>query len=116
MAVLDAWQAGRPPEEGVGAKKDVHLVDKQRIPGQKLLRYQVLGEVAADHARGFAVRVTLAGPDEEKVIRLLAVGLDPLWVFRQEDFDLISHWMHPMKPAGEAPKEGSKDTSKGQAP
>jgi hypothetical protein len=95
-AVLDAWRDGRPPEEGVGPRRDVHVVDNQRRPGQRLVRYEIIGEVTSDRARGFAVRLTLAGPDEEKVVRLLAVGLDPLWVFRQEDFEMISHWMHPM--------------------
>lgn len=95
-AVLDAWRDGRPPEEGVGPRRDVHVVDKQRRPGQKLAGYDLLGEVAADKARGFAVRLTLENPDERPVVRFLVVGIEPLWVFRQEDFEMISHWMHPM--------------------
>ena len=101
-AVLDAWRDGHPQGEGVGPRGDVHVVDSQRRPGQKLARYEILGEVSADRARAFAVRLTLTGPDEEKVVRLLAVGLDPLWVFRQEDFEMISHWMHPMDEASDA--------------
>lgn len=101
-AVLDAWREGQPLGEGVGPRGDVHVVDNQRRAGQKLARYEILGEVSADHARAFAVRLILTGPDEEKVVRLLAVGLDPLWVFRQEDFEMIAHWMHPMDEASEA--------------
>jgi hypothetical protein len=95
-AVLDAWRDGRSPGDGVGPRGDIHVVDHQRRPGQKLTRYEILGEVAADDARAFAVRLTFTDPDEEQVARLLAVGLDPLWVFRQEDFEMISHWMHKM--------------------
>jgi hypothetical protein len=96
VAVLDAWRDGRPPGAGVGPRHDIHLVDNQRRPGQTLARYEVLGEVTYDNARAFAVRLSLENPAEEKVVRFLAVGLDPLWVFRQEDFEMISHWMHPM--------------------
>ena len=99
-AVLDAWRDGRPAGEGVGPKRDVHVVDHQRKPGQSLARYEVLGEVAADNARGFAVRLTLENPDEQPSVRFLVVGLEPLWVFRKEDFEMISHWMHPMNESG----------------
>lgn len=96
VAVLDAWTAGRPSEEGVGLRSDVHVVDKQRKAAQRLIRYEVLGEVTVDKARGFAVRLSMENPDETPVVRFLVVGESPLWVWRQEDFEMIAHWMHPM--------------------
>jgi hypothetical protein len=102
-AVLDAWREGRPPEEGVGPKRNVHVVDKQRKSGQRLARYEILGEVIANKGRGFAVRLSFENPEEQPVVRFLVVGIEPLWVFRQEDFEMISHWMHPMDE--EKPKE-----------
>jgi hypothetical protein len=89
-AMLDEWRDGRDPAT-------VNVVDKHRLPGQRLVRHEILGEVATDGARGFAVRLTLENPDEEPVVRYYVIGVEPIWVFRQEDFELISHWMHPME-------------------
>jgi hypothetical protein len=89
-AMLDEWRDGREPAT-------INVVDKHRVPGQRLVRHEILGEVATDGARGFAVRLTLENPDEEPVVRYFVIGVEPIWVFRQEDFELISHWMHPME-------------------
>jgi hypothetical protein len=89
-AMLDEWRDGVEPTK-------INVVDKHRVPGQRLVRHEILGEVATDGARGFAVRLTLENPDEEPVVRYFVIGVEPIWVFRQEDFELISHWMHPME-------------------
>ena len=95
-ATLGAWRAGKAPDVILGDRPKVHVVDKQRRAGQRLARYEVLGEVSAENARGFAVRLTFEGEEERPVVRYVVVGTDPIWVFRQEDYDMISHWTHPM--------------------
>ncbi len=35
------------------------------------------------------------------MVRFLVVGIDPILVFRQEDYELISHWEHKMDPGDE---------------
>jgi hypothetical protein len=97
-SVLDAWRAGRPDDAALGTNPAIHLVDKHRKEGQRLKSYEILGEVATENARGFAVRLKLENPDESPVVRFLVLGIDPLWVFRQEDYELIAHWMHKMDP------------------
>lgn len=94
---LEEWRAGRDPSSD-------NVVDKHRRPGQRLVGYEILGEVSAETGRGFAARLTLEHPDEEQVVRFLLIGVEPIWVFRQEDYELISHWMHKMDepPAGDA--------------
>lgn len=96
VAVLEAWHKGTSPDAGVGEAGDVHVVDKQRKPGQRLVGYEILGEVNVEKGRGFAVRLSLQDPEESSVVRFLVIGERPLWVWRQEDFEMISHWMHPM--------------------
>ena len=71
---------------------------------------ELIGEVSTDAARGFAARLTLEKPDEEPVVRFLAIGIDPLWVFRQEDYELFSHWMHPMDQTDPAPPDKTNPT------
>lgn len=107
--VMDGWSKGLSPDETVGKKPEVHVVDKHRKPGQHVARYEILGEVSAENARGFAVRVTFDDSDEPQVVRYLVVGADPMWVFRQEDYEMISHWMHKMdEPADRAGEPAPK--------
>ncbi len=98
VATLTAWQAGQTPAQVQTAGPSARLVDNQHRPQQRLKRFEVLGEVAADNGRGFAVRLTLEDPDEEQLARYLVYGQDPLWVHRQEDLDLLAHWEHTMDP------------------
>jgi hypothetical protein len=96
IAALDAWRAGKPAGPIDEATPKVVVVDNHRPPGRALGSYEILGEVAETNAKCFAVRIHLAEPDETQVIRYMIFGLDPVWVFRREDYDMISHWEHPM--------------------
>ena len=44
---------------------------------------------------------------ELPVVRFVVFGIDPLWVFRQEDYEMFAHWEHlmdgPEAPAADAP-------------
>ena len=111
-AVLEAWRAGRPAEDGVGPESDVHVVDKQRKPGQRLVGFEILGEVNVEKGRGYAVRLRFDEPEETSVVRFLVIGERPLWVWRKEDFDMIAHWMHPMDDEKDKFKEKSSDSPK----
>ncbi len=98
-AVSEALTARREnltPEQISKSGSKARLIDNQHKAGQSLKAFAILGEVAADKARGFAVRLTLENPEEEQQARYLVYGVDPIWVFRQEDFDLITHWEHAM--------------------
>jgi hypothetical protein len=91
-AVLVDWQAGHEPRSIDGLAVGVHLVDKQRKKKQTLAEFEILGEAPCEAARCFAVRVKLQNPDVEEKVRFLIVGIDPLWVFRQEDYENLSQW------------------------
>ncbi len=113
-AGMEAWKKGDPVGlvQGV-TKPSVHVVDSHRKPGQQIVSYEILGEVPGNAPRCFAVKATLSGPETTERLRYIVVGIDPLWVFRQEDYDLLSHWEHPMEekkkeaPAGDAAKNSS---------
>lgn len=110
VAMLENWRDGKAVEELARRKPSVCIVDKHRKPGQRLVRFELMGEVSTDAARGFAARLTLEKPEEEQVVRFLAVGIDPLWVFRQEDYELFSHWMHPMEDPDSSPSDKTGPT------
>jgi hypothetical protein len=95
---LEAWKAGEPAGEIPQTQPVVHVVDVGRKPGQMLEGYRILGETRAASGRTFAVTLNLANPAEEVKTQYIVVGIDPLWVFRQEDYELLSHWDHHMPP------------------
>jgi hypothetical protein len=97
-AALGAWQRGAPHGAVPGtAAPVVEFVDSHHKPGQRLKSFAVLSVAPGDGPRTFSVRLTLEGPAEEVRARYVVVGLDPLWVIRHEDFEMLAHWDHPVK-------------------
>lgn len=106
-AALSAWQRAIPPGEVPGGSNPTVVVaDTHRTPGQRLKAFSVLGMAPGDGPRVFTVKLTLENPATELKARYVVVGIDPVWVFRQEDYDMLSHWDHPMKGAGEGRSSG----------
>lgn len=96
-AGLNAWQQGSLTNEVPGTKGPaVGWIDNQRSPGQLLKAFEILGLAPGDGPRVFTVRLVLENPVAEIKTRFVVVGLDPVWVFRQEDYDMLIHWDHPM--------------------
>lgn len=103
---LEAWKADQPPGELPGTRPVIHVTDAGRKAGQTLVDYRILGEARGSAGRTIAVILQLDHPREELRARYIVVGIDPLWVFRQEDYDLLMHWDHHMpatSPEGEPP-------------
>jgi hypothetical protein len=97
ISSLDAWKADRQTS-GVlmGSKPSIGVVDATRSE-RPLLAYEVIGPLmVVEKARPFAVRLVLGAPRETVTTRYLVLGKDPLWVFRQEDFERMIHWEHKM--------------------
>lgn len=91
-AALDHWKAGKPPGTVAGtAAPAVEVIDSQWRGGQKLKGYEITGEAPAQGQgpRTFTVRLTLEkGPPVET--QYMVIGIDPLWVYRKEDFAKLS--------------------------
>jgi hypothetical protein len=104
---LGAWAAGRPPGLVQEASPAVRLVDTHHRPGQKLAAFSVLGPTTGDAHRCFAVRLTFDDPREEVRARFVVFGLDPLWVMRYEDYEMVMHWCDPPPRPGASPRPGS---------
>ncbi|MGO9916433.1 MAG: hypothetical protein ACLQIB_17280 [Isosphaeraceae bacterium] len=91
-SALSAWRDATPPLPDSFDSPSVKFVDRHRRPNQRLLAYQILGQSDIENARQFTVRLTLEGEEAPQLVRYNAVGRDPVWVFRLEDYELISHW------------------------
>lgn len=93
---LATWRDGLPAGRVETGPPAVEFVDTHRKTGQRLKDFAVLGPAPGDAARCYAVRLTLESPREEQKARFVVIGQDPLWVVRYEDFEMMSHWDHPM--------------------
>jgi hypothetical protein len=94
---LTAWQQGSlgtslPLDETIA----IEVVDKQRREGQMLVDFKILGDVSVDGGRWFEVQLKLDNPRQTEQVRYVVVGINPLWVFRQYDYEMLGHWDHPM--------------------
>jgi hypothetical protein len=104
---LAAWRDGVAVDGPAHGLPALQVVDTQRREGQHLRGYEILGAVPAEGGhRRFAVRLLLEDPAEEQKVRYVVLGIDPLWVWRQEDLDKLMHWEMDMsadpEPAGPA--------------
>ena len=95
-AVLVDWQARLPCGMVTRLPVQVYPIDNQRKKGQELAGFEILGEVAQPGVRCFAVRLKFQNSAEEAKVRYVVYGIDPLYVYRQEDFDLLNRWDHMM--------------------
>jgi hypothetical protein len=107
-SVLDAWQRGEPPGR-IEGEPAIQVGDTHRRAGQKLARYEIAGELPTQEGRLFAIRATFASPAAEEKIHYVVVGIDPLWVLRQEDYHTMTRWEHNMTPAEKTAKAEASD-------
>ena len=98
---LASWKAGRPAGQIAGQPAVIQYVDSVRKPSQCLTGFEILGEVPNDHYRCFKVRLNFDHPEEQSLARYLVFGMDPLWVYRAEELEMITHWEHHETPADE---------------
>lgn len=93
-AYLKGWAEGKPADLIPGTPQ-VMVSDGQR--GKRTLTaYEILGQVPADAPCCFAVKLTLGNPAGEVRDRYVVVGIDPIWVIRHEDYEMLTHWSHPV--------------------
>jgi hypothetical protein len=108
---LKAWQRGESSGEIKETKPLIFVTDSHRRAGQTLEAFEILGEVPGETPRCLLIKVKLANPAAEEKIRYAVIGIDPLWVYRHEDLEMILHWDHPMP--SPVPANGSLSATTG---
>jgi hypothetical protein len=93
---LEAWRDAPRPLPTSFDPPGLKFVDQQRKPDQRLVEFHILGETLVKSARQFTVRLTLDSSPEPALVRYNVFGRNPTWVFRLEDYEMISHWEHQM--------------------
>jgi hypothetical protein len=100
-AMMATWEEEHPTGILEPTSPRIQVVDTYRKPGQKPVGFKILSESADSRVRTFSVRLALVEPEESPVVRFLIVGIDPILIFRQEDYDQLMHWEHRMEPESE---------------
>lgn len=87
-AALTAWQSGQAKPGSIAkASPAIEVVDSQWRSGQKLKAFEILQEVpTTEGPKRFQVKLTLEGTSSPLETVYLVVGKDPLYVFREADY------------------------------
>ncbi|MBX9584205.1 MAG: hypothetical protein K2X87_28230 [Gemmataceae bacterium] len=107
-AYLRAWAAGSTADPVPGTRPPVQVADELRSKGRTLSGYTILGPTPADAPRCFAVQLKLGNPPAEVRERYVVVGIDPVWVWRYDDYLMITRWEHPVPADGKAAKPAKR--------
>ena len=89
---LDAWKESRPAEPvgKLASGATVRAIDMDWAAGKKLTAYEIVKELPATGEaapRQFSVKLTLAGAAQPVEATYYVVGIDPLQVYRDKDYD-----------------------------
>jgi hypothetical protein len=95
-AAMTAWQHNGGTSLVLDDNTPIEVIDKHRRPGQALSKFNILGEVSGDGGRWFQVELHFDRPAQTEHARYIVVGINPLWIFRQQDYELLGHWDHLM--------------------
>ena len=95
-AALDAWVRGEPNAPLRESQPKIEFIDAHFRDGQKLQSYEFVGEVPDQGVRRFEVVLHFADGSKPETTQYVVVGIDPLWVYRKQDFDYLMRWDHAM--------------------
>lgn len=86
-AALNAWKDGKPHEPIRTSDPPVEMYDARWRDGQKLESFEVAEELSPDPHPAFKVRMRFAGSLQDEESTYFVMGIDPLLVFRSEDYN-----------------------------
>lgn len=86
-ASLDAWKAGKPASSLAGGKPSIEAVDFEWKAGKVLSDYALGAEASGQGTQTFAATLTLKGQPTPKAVQYMVLGLDPIRIYRDEDFN-----------------------------
>jgi hypothetical protein len=93
---LAAWDRGGIATLALDESTTVAVIDKDRRTDQKLTGYRILGQVSIEGGRWFEVELQYDQSAKTEHAYYCVIGINPLWVFRQADYEQLAHWDHPM--------------------
>ena len=83
---LAAWKNGQKCGLIQDVSPKIQVMDAVWQAGDKLTAFEILQAEDKPGPRWFAVKLTLESSAEPQQVRYAVLGLDPLWVYREEDY------------------------------
>jgi hypothetical protein len=90
---LNTWQSGGQPNRIQADSLTVQPVDLNWKSGKQLAAFTILQEETHQKPPRFTVRLTWKDNTEE-VVHYVVVGRDPIWLFRQQEFERVARMDH----------------------
>ena len=88
---LTAWKEGKAPDEIEAGDHGIKPYDAKWRAGQKLEDFKILAAEPAEGGRTwFTVDLKMKSPKAELRTKYIVLGIDPLQVFREEDYTKLS--------------------------
>lgn len=110
QAALAAWRDGVSAEILASRQPAIRVIDTVRSPDRRLREFEVLSTSRASAAGwNYVVRLTYEAPAATERARFVVVGVDPILVFRKEDYDHLAHWEHAMPEASPTASDRQDD-------
>jgi hypothetical protein len=85
-AALAAWKSDAPRKTISSFETPIDLYDARWRDGRKLESFEVLEELPADPHPAYRVSLRFGGKDQDEQSTYLVMGIDPILVFRSEDY------------------------------
>jgi hypothetical protein len=85
-AALTAWKNGEPHQTIKTFETPIDVFDARWRGGKKLESFEIVGEGPADPHPTYRVKLRFTGTGKDEEDTFLVVGIDPILVFRSEDY------------------------------
>jgi hypothetical protein len=87
QASLDAWKAGKPASSLSESKPSIEFVDFEWKAGKVLSEYTLGEETPGQGTQTVAATLTLKGDPAARKVQYMVLGLEPIRIYRDEDFN-----------------------------
>jgi hypothetical protein len=84
---LDAWKAGKPASSLAAVKPSIEIVDFEWKAGKVLSDYTLGQEAPGQGIQTLSASITIKGEPGPKEVKYMVLGLDPMRIFRDEDYN-----------------------------
>jgi hypothetical protein len=109
---LKSWCDGGKPGAVPGTEPRVEVYDTPWASGLNLASFEILREEPGSVDKRFAVRLSLAKPDRVLEVQYHVIGVGPVMVFRDEDYERNINMVDG--PSTTQPKSKTKTTKRRQ--
>lgn len=83
---LTAWKAARPSSSLAEVTPKIDFVDFEWKAGKVLSDFTIGSDAADQGTQIFSVSLTVAGEPKAKDVKYMVLGLDPVHIYRDEDY------------------------------